>query len=111
MSYLLALIKQGVRANKVIVTLSLTGGVKISQLEPQGERQAAYVGELTLADMETNTVLKCEEDLNTKCCSGSSVTVQARDTMVNITVTSTSFEMLKRFPELSRWRLASTSLL
>ena len=100
MSYLLALIRQGVRANKVIVTLSLTGGVKISQLEPQGERQAAYVGELTLADMETNTVLNCEEDLNTKCCSGSSVTVQARDTMVNITVTSTSFEMLKRFPEL-----------
>lgn len=100
MSYLLNLLRQGVRANKVIFTLSLTGGLKISPLEHRNSQQAEITGELSLADMETNTVLKCEEDLNTKCCSGSSVTVWARDLIVNITVTSTSFEMLKRFPEL-----------
>ena len=100
LSYLSNLLRQGVRANKVIFTLSLMGGLKISPLERRNSQQAETTGELSLADMETNTVLKCEEDLNTKCCSGSSVTVWARDLIVNVTVTSTSFEMLKRFPEL-----------
>lgn len=97
-SYLLALLRRGVRANKVIFTLSLTGGIKISPLESGDDNE--ITGELSLADMETNTMLKCEENLNTKCCSGSSVTVWARDAIVNVTVTSTSFETLKRFPEL-----------
>ena len=100
MSYLLTLLRQGVRANKVIFTLSLTGGLKISPLEHRDSPQPEITSELSLADMETNTVLKCEDDLNTKCCSGSSVTVWARDVVVNITVTSTSFKTLKRFPEL-----------
>ena len=103
MPYLLTLLRKGIRANKVIFTLSLTGGLKISPLESREDdahRQREIVGELSLADMETNTMLKCEEDINTKCCSGSSLTVWARDVLVNVTVTSTSFEMLRRFPEL-----------
>lgn len=104
-SYLLSLLRRGVRANKVIFTLSLTGGIKISLLESGDNdnaqrRSPEITNELSLADMETNTMLKCEENLNTKCCSGSSVTVWARDKIVNVTVTSTSFETLKRFPEL-----------
>lgn len=100
MSYLLTLLRQGVRANKIIFTLSLTGGLKISPLEDRNSQLSEITSELSLADMETNTVLKCEEDLNTKCCSGSIVTVWARDIKVNVTVTSTSFETLKSFPEL-----------
>ncbi|KAJ7983526.1 hypothetical protein DPEC_G00377240 [Dallia pectoralis] len=100
MSYLLTLLRQGVRANKVIFTLSLTGGLTIRPLELRGSQQADVTSELSLADMETNTALKCEEDIETKCCSGSTVSVWARDVMVNITVTSTSFETLKTFPEL-----------
>ncbi|TKS75726.1 hypothetical protein D9C73_010113 [Collichthys lucidus] len=101
-AYLLTLLRRGVRANKVIFTLSLTGGIMITPLEARDAQQNTLeiTGELSLADMETNTVLKCEEDLNTKCCSWSSITVWARDVMVNVTVSSTSFETLKRFPEL-----------
>lgn len=100
MTYLLSLLRHGVAANKVIFTLSLTGGLKISPLERRASHSSDLVTELSLADMETNTVLKCQEDLNTKCCSGCSNAVWGRDVMVNITVTSTSFETLKRFPEL-----------
>ncbi|KAI4792874.1 hypothetical protein KUCAC02_033069 [Chaenocephalus aceratus] len=100
MSYLFALMRQGVRANKIIFTLSLTGWLKISPLGAGVSPWYDITRELSLADMETNTVLKCEENINTKCCSGSSATVWARRVMVNITVTSTSFETLKRFPEL-----------
>ncbi|TKS75743.1 hypothetical protein D9C73_010096 [Collichthys lucidus] len=101
-AYLLTLLRRGVRANKVIFTLSLTGGIMITPLEARDAQQNTLeiTGELSLADMETNTVLKCEEDLNTKCCSWSGITVWARDVMVNVTVSSTSFETLKRFPEL-----------
>jgi len=100
MSYLLTLLRQGVRANKVIFTLSLTGGLKISPLENRDSAGPEITSELSLADMETSAVLKCEVDLNTKCCSGSSATVWARDVIVNITVTTTSFETLKQFPEM-----------
>ncbi|XP_055739266.1 uncharacterized protein LOC129824019 [Salvelinus fontinalis] len=100
MAYLLTMLRQQVRANKVIFTLSLTGGLKIRPLENRGSQQTEIMGDLSLADMETNTVLNCEENLSTKCCSGSSATLWARNLMVNITVTTTSFEMLKRFPEL-----------
>ena len=100
MSYLLTLLRHGVRANKVIFTLSLTGGVTIRSLERTDSQQVDLSGDLSLADMETNTVLNCVDDANTKCCSGSSVTVWARKVMVNVTLTTTSFETLKRFPEL-----------
>lgn len=93
MAYVLTLLRKGVPANRVIFTLSLTGGLKISSLE-HSTSSTEVISELTLADMESNTVLKCEEDLNTKCCSGSSEAVWVRNAMVNITVTSTSFETL-----------------
>lgn len=100
--YLMTLLRRGVRANKIVFTLSLTGVLKLSGLEGTDEPSGKWevTGSLPLADLETNTVLKCEEDLNTKCCSGSSATVWARGVMVNVTVTSTSFETLKQFPEL-----------
>lgn len=100
MPYVLTLLRKGVRANKVIFTLSLTGGLKISSLETKVDRERSRVSELSLADMETNTMLTCEEDLDTKCCSGSSLTVWTRNVLVNLTVTTTSFETLRRFPEL-----------
>lgn len=62
-SYVLTLLRQGVRANKLIFTLSLTGELKISPIERQ---RGNVTLELSLADMETNTALKCEENLNTK---------------------------------------------
>ncbi|XP_078805966.1 uncharacterized protein LOC144993914 [Oryzias latipes] len=96
--YLMTLLRTGVRANKIVFTLSLTGGLKLSA--PEGAGRWEVEGGLPLADLETNTALRCEEDLNTKCCSGSSTTVWARGVMVNVTVSSTSFETLKRFPEL-----------
>ena len=100
MSYLLTLLRHRVRANKVIFTLSLTGGVMLRSLERRGSQHVDVTDDLSLADMETNTVLNCKDDPNTKCCSGSIVTVWARNVMVNVTVTSTSIETLKRFPEL-----------
>lgn len=100
MAYILTLLRKGVPANRIIFTLSLTGGLKIGSLESGSVSPAEIISELTLADMESNTVLRCEEDLNTKCCSGSSEAVWARNVVVNITVTSTSFETLKSFPEL-----------
>ena len=101
-SYLWMLRRRGVRANRIIFTLSLTGGIRITQLDGYTDANSVVVvvADLSLADMETNAILKCEEDLNTKCCSGSSVTVWARGIMVNVSISATSFETLKRFPEM-----------
>ncbi|KAK7915593.1 hypothetical protein WMY93_011354 [Mugilogobius chulae] len=98
--YLLNLLKTGIPGNRIIFTLSLTGGLKISAVENRPEWTTDIIDDLSLADMETNSLLKCKEDLNTKCCSGSMITVWERNLMVNLSVTSTSFETLKRFPEL-----------
>ncbi|KAK2832712.1 hypothetical protein Q5P01_016601 [Channa striata] len=103
MPYLMTLLRHRVRANRVIFTLSLTGGLKLASIEGGGDETSTVgtiEGELSLADAETNAALRCEEDIDTKCCSGSSSTVWARGVMVNVTVASTSFETLKRFPEL-----------
>lgn len=101
LAYVLITLRNCVPTNKFIFTLALTGGIAISPLE--GDKKARSLGivnELPLAELESNTMLKCEENIRTKCCSGSSVTVWGRDVKVSINVTSTSFETLKRFPEL-----------
>ncbi|KAK2812874.1 hypothetical protein Q5P01_000951 [Channa striata] len=85
MPYLMTLLRHRVRANRVIFTLSLTGGLKLASLEGGGDEASsggAIEGELSLADAETNAALRCEEDIDTKCCSGSSSTVWARGVMV-----------------------------
>lgn len=97
LAYVLTTLRSCVPANKFIFTLALTGGIAITPLE--GHTQP-IVGELPLSDLESNNMLKCQEDMKTKCCSGSSVSVWDRNTLVAINVTSTSFETLKRYPEL-----------
>lgn len=98
MPYLLTILRSGVKANKLITTLSLTGGIKITPSESNGLQ--VTTADLTLADAESNTMLKCEEDINTKCCSGSTTTILGRNTMVTVAYTTTSLETLKQFPEL-----------
>lgn len=100
MSYLLTVLRAGVKANKLIATLSLTGGITITPSEANVMNIATTTADLTLADAESNTMLQCEEDINTKCCSGSTTTILGRNALVNVTYTTTSLETLKQFPEL-----------
>lgn len=100
--YVLAVLRGGVKANKLIATLSLTGGLTITPVENNNVTDVSNktTTELTLADMESNNILRCEEDMNTKCCSGSTTTMWGRNALVNATYTSTSLETLKQYPEL-----------
>lgn len=101
MPYLMALLERGVKANKIIVTISLTGGIRLVPKDKQSHlKDTGLVGGLSIAEMETNTALQCQEDLNSKCCSWSGVTLWARQVVVNVTVLSTSLETLKSLPEL-----------
>ncbi|KAK2825782.1 hypothetical protein Q5P01_019996 [Channa striata] len=96
MPYLMTLLRHRVRANRVIFTLSLTGGLKLASTEGGGDEAAtggAIEGELLLAGAETNAALRCEEDIDTKCCSGSSSTVWARGVM-SWEMHSTSYDNL-----------------
>lgn len=100
MSYMLTVLRAGVKANRLIATISLTGGITITPSEANAMNIAKTTTDLTLADAESNTMLKCEEDINTKCCSGSTTTILGRHAVVNVTYTTTSLETLKQFPEL-----------
>ncbi|KAK7878274.1 hypothetical protein WMY93_031093 [Mugilogobius chulae] len=97
-SYLLLALKLGVPANKLIFTLSLTGSLKIARID--GAKLLEIIEQLSIADMETSSMLRCEENVSTKCCSGSGVAMWARDVPVNVTLTTTSLDTLKSYPEL-----------
>ncbi|KAL4009149.1 hypothetical protein ACER0C_003001 [Sarotherodon galilaeus] len=90
-SYLLTVLRAGVKAKKVITTLSLTGGLTITPMENNAAGLSKITTELMLADMESNNILKCEEDINTKCCSGSTTTIWGRNVLVNVTYTSKQY--------------------
>lgn len=97
LSYVLTTLRRCVPANKFIFTLALTGGISVASLEKNVVKKQG--DELPLAELESNNMLKCQENIRTKCCFGSSVSMWGRNLVVAINVTSTSFETLKRYPE------------
>ena len=97
LAYMSTLINKGVRANKLMFTINLMGRMRIAtHANPSMFNDV----DLPLADLENNPAYSCKEDLKTKCCSGTITSLWARKTWVNVSLSSSSFETLRRLPEL-----------
>ena len=97
LAYMSALNGRGVRSNKLMFTINLMGRMRIATHTTPPDINDV---DLPLADLENNPTYTCEEDYYTKCCSGTTTSLWARRVWVNVSLSSSSFETLKRIPEL-----------